>query len=233
MLRGFSSNKELIGSLVKQNYLTCPNLAKVMNSIDRADFVPDEITQYSYLDRPLGIGHSVTISAPHMHAYALEMLKDQLKTAKKTLDVGSGTGYLTLAFAKAMLLAGTKEVKSYGIEHIPELVKSSIVNIQKNHAELIDNKVVEIFEGDGRKGLEEYGPYDCIHVGAAIYIGQGVVEKLVDQLAVGGRLVAPVGTEQGQLFITYDRQKDGSVVKEEHLGVVYVPLTSKEKQLQG
>ena len=56
------------------------------------------------------------------------MLKDKLLTAKRCLDIGSGTGYLTLAFAKLMK---SKESISYGIEHIPELVKSSLVNISK------------------------------------------------------------------------------------------------------
>jgi protein-L-isoaspartate(D-aspartate) O-methyltransferase len=67
-----------------------------MQGIDRGDF-----TSYSpYVDSPQGIGYSATISAPHMHAFALEYFRDHLKVAKKVLDVGSGSGYLTLAFAK-------------------------------------------------------------------------------------------------------------------------------------
>ena len=97
--------------------------------------------------RPQRIGYNATISAPHMHAFALviaqynenscntecisyvkEFLKDQLKTAKRCLDVGSGSGYLTLAFAKLM---EQPDAVAYGIEHIPGLVKDSITNIEK------------------------------------------------------------------------------------------------------
>ena len=63
-----------------------------------------------------------------MHCYALELLHDRLLTAKRVLDVGSGTGYLTLAFS---LMMGDPEAVSYGVEHIGELVAGSIQNIQK------------------------------------------------------------------------------------------------------
>jgi len=131
-----------------------------MKTIDRADFTAVN----PYFDSPQSIGYNVTISAPHMHIHAMQMLKDTLINAKRCLDVGSGTGYLTLAFAKMMK---NKDAVSYGIEHIPELCKSSIENISKHHKEWLDSGKVVIYEGDGRLGLEKHAPFDCIHVGAA------------------------------------------------------------------
>ena len=80
-----------------------------------------------YNDSPQSIGHGATISAPHMHAYALEVLKDHLKEGNRALDVGSGSGYLVACFA---MMVG-KSGKVVGIEHIEELVKKSIENINK------------------------------------------------------------------------------------------------------
>lgn len=105
-------------ALVSKGVIKNPNVARIMEQVDRKFYAPS----FPYQDRPQGIGYGATISAPHMHAYALEYLYDKLKTAKYTLDVGSGTGYLTAAMA----LIVPKDSKVFGIEHVPELVKQSI-----------------------------------------------------------------------------------------------------------
>jgi protein-L-isoaspartate(D-aspartate) O-methyltransferase len=61
-----------------------------------------------------------------------------------------------------------------GIEHIPELFKKGVKNVAKSHQSLIDSKKIILLEGDGRKGAEEYGPFNCIHVGA----GKGIIKRL-------------------------------------------------------
>lgn len=101
-----------------------------------------------------------------MHAYALEYLKDCLKPGNRVLDVGSGSGYLTVAFSKMM----DDEGVVVGVEHIPELVTASIENISKSHKNLLEEKKIVIIERDGRLGAEEHAPYDCIHVGAGNHI---------------------------------------------------------------
>ena len=70
-------------------------VAKAMQAVDRKYYAPS----LPYIDSPQSIGYGATISAPHMHAYALEYLAQKLKVAKYVLDVGSGTGYLTAAMA--------------------------------------------------------------------------------------------------------------------------------------
>ena len=116
-----------------------------------------------------------------------------------------------------------------GIEHIKELCDFANQNISKHHKNLLDTKKVILVNGDGRKGCPEYGPYDCIHVGAA---AAQLPQPLIDQLANGGRLVIPVGEEGGTQYINIiDKDNNGKITKTQELCVSYVPLTSAEHQL--
>src|SRR3990167_8450800 len=93
----------LTAGLVREGVLRNQRTIEVFKSIERADFVPETLPEkYKYEDSPFPIGYNVTISAPHMHCYALEYMHDKLLSAKRALDVGSGTGYLTLAMAMMM-----------------------------------------------------------------------------------------------------------------------------------
>ena len=215
--------KELCDHLVRDGYLETPHIYQALLSVDRKDFAPSS----PYEDSPKPINYNVTISAPHMHAYCLELLKDHLKPGAKALDVGFGSGYLTVAMSKAMNDSGT----AVGIEHINELCEFAAKNINKHHKNLIDEKKVILICGDGRNGCSEYGPYDCIHVGAA---AAELPQALIDQLANGGRLVIPVGEPgENQYIYVIDKDKDGKISKRKELCVSYVPLTSVEKQLKG
>jgi len=219
------TNQNLVDGLIKQGVIKSDEVASVMRSVDRGDFVSSSM---SYVDSPQPIGFHATISAPHMHAFALEYLKDHLKTGKKALDVGSGSGYLTVCIAKMMNTPGSV---AYGIEHIPELVKTSLENIKNSsHKELLSEGRVVILEGDGRLGLKEFAPYDAIHVGAG---ADKFPQELLDQLAYGGRMLIPVGKFGEQEYLMIDKDKDGKIHKKTVLNVRYVPLTDKEKQLHG
>ncbi|CAF3816666.1 unnamed protein product [Adineta steineri] len=190
-----------------------------MLATDRLDFSTDRL----YEDAPQPIGYNVTISAPHMHAHALEMLHDKLIPGARVLDVGSGSGYLTACIARLIQPNG----KVIGIEHIPELVQLSIKNISKNGRSLFDDGILEVVSGDGRLGYPQGGPYDAIHVGAA---SANRPNELIEQLKPGGRLVVPVGVGSQKMMI-YDKTNDGHDVHERAtLGVSYVPLTDKSKQ---
>jgi protein-L-isoaspartate(D-aspartate) O-methyltransferase len=217
----YNSMKELCDHLKKDGYLKSQKVYDSLMNVDRKDFSKNS----PYEDRPQPINYNVTISAPHMHAYCLELLKDHLKPGGKALDVGFGSGYLTVAMSKMMEDKGT----AVGIEHIKELYDFANQNISKHHKNLLDTKKVILVNGDGRKGCPEYGPYDCIHVGAA---AAQLPQPLIDQLANGGRLVIPVGEQGGSQYIyIIDKDRNGNISQRKTLGVAYVPLTSVNKQL--
>ena len=215
--------KELCDQLKKKGYIISEKVYNSMMEVDRADFSP----RNPYQDSPQPINYNVTISAPHMHAYCLEVLRDHLKEGGKALDVGFGSGYLTVAMSKMMNDKGT----AVGIEHIKELCQFAEKNISKNHKNLLDSKKVILVQGDGRLGYKELGPYNCIHVGAAAH---ELPEALINQLANGGRLVVPVDDARGgQTINIIDKDRNGKISIRKELGVMYVPLTSVEKQLKG
>ena len=140
------------------------------------------------------------------------------------LDVGFGSGYLTVAMSKMMNDKGCV----IGIEHIRDLYNFGMNNICKHHKNLLENKAIELVLGDGRFGYKEKAPYRCIHIGAA---SRQPPKDIIDQLEVGGRLVMPLGDSNDQYIYTIDKHSDGNITMSKGLSVCYVALTSAKKQL--
>ena len=131
-----TSNENLISNLRKNNIISDQRVINAMLRVDRGNFC-----EYSpYQDAPQSIGYGVTISAPHMHGYALEHLKEHLREGNVALDVGSGSGYLTTCMA---IMVGTSG-RVIGIEHMPELVEQSKRNIAKGNSDLINSGTLQI-----------------------------------------------------------------------------------------
>merc|ERR1719204_1877683 len=158
------------------------SVEEAMKLTDRKHYCPQE----AYEDHPVPIGHAATISAPHMHVHALNLLKDYLRPGMKVLDVGVGSGYLASAMGR---MVGPKG-KVIGIDYIPELVKLAKTNISKADKDIMDSGVVTVIQADGWKGYESEAPFNAIHVGAA---AETMPEALVEQLASPGRMIIPVG----------------------------------------
>ena len=104
-----------------------------MAKIDRSNYTKTE----PYRDAPQSIGFRATISAPHMHAIALELLNDHLNEGDKALDVGCGSGYLTACMA-AMIGASGRVI---GVDHIPELVNLAESNVQNDNPNFLQTRV--------------------------------------------------------------------------------------------
>lgn len=215
------NNADLIRQLRENHIIRSDRVAQAMLAVDRGHY----IKRNAYQDSPQMLGYGVTISAPHMHAYALELLQEQLQEGKRALDVGSGSGYLTACMA---MMVGEKG-RVVGIDHVPELVDKAKDNVRAGNADLLEGaERLAFVVGDGRQGYPPDKPYDAIHVGAA---APEVPEALIQQLREGGRLVVPVGPEGGQQNLEqFDKLKGGQVVRKVLMGVSYVPLTSLQHQ---
>jgi len=213
---------ELCSGLIKDKFIKSQKVYDTIMQVDRADFAPTN----PYQDEPQRIGYNVVISAPHLHAYCLEALKDFLTEGSTALDIGFGSGYLTVAMSKMMNDKG----KVIGIEHIKDLYNWGINNISKHHQNLIDNKTIELVLGDGRLGYKAMAPYKCMHVGA---YSREVPNELIEQLACGGRLVMPLGEPDDHYIYCVDKDLNGKLKFTKGLSVCYVSLTSVKNQLKG
>ncbi|GAB5036588.1 protein-l-isoaspartate(d-aspartate) o-methyltransferase-like [Nannochloropsis oceanica] len=213
------SNTELVQRLRSANVITSERVKEVMLRVDRANYAPNS----AYEDSPQYLGYEQTISAPHMHAHALELLKDKLVPGATAMDVGCGSGYLTVAMGRMVEPKG----RVVGIDIVKPLVALARKNIAKADGDLLEKGVVTLECQTGWEGDKDKGPYDAIHVGAA---AASIPRSLVEQLKVGGIMILPVGPEGGnQALIRVEKIKDHGPIEEtyvaqELLGVRYVPL---------
>jgi protein-L-isoaspartate(D-aspartate) O-methyltransferase len=182
-----------------------------MLKVERHKFVPENIREYAYEDRPLSIGEGQTISQPYIVAYMTELL--QLKGNEKVLEIGTGSGYQA-----AILAELCKYV--YTIEIIPSLA----IRAEKLLKEL-NYKNIKIKIGDGYLGWKEYAPFDRIIVTCA---PDEIPQTLIDQLSDNGCMVIPVGSYSQELVLL--KKVGGKIIKKSVLPVRFVPMIHKEKE---
>ena len=170
--------------------------------------MPGHLVSSAYNDTPLPIGYEQTISQPYIVAYMSEALG--VAAQHKVLEIGTGSGYQA-----AVLGELAKEV--YSIEIVPELARQA-----RRTLEAMGYGSVHVREGDGYLGWPEAAPFDRIIVTAA---PDHVPQPLVDQLAVGGRMVIPLGAVLQRMTII-EKSAQG-VVRQETIPVRFVPLVRK------
>ncbi len=204
----------LIDQLIEEGYLKTPRIIQAFRKIKREDFVREEERGAAGLNLPLPIGEGQTISQPLTVAFMLENLGPREGDA--VLDVGSGSGWTTALLAEIVGERGAV----FGIERLKALKEFGDQNISKYN--FLKKGVVKTFEGDGRQGLPEFGPFDRILVSAAV---EQVPAPLLDQLKITGRLVIPVGKPgQGQEIAVIDRANENEYEEESFPGFLFVPL---------
>lgn len=213
-------------SLEQYKIVKSESVSKAMRAVDRANYCLD--ASEAYVDSPQPIGYEATISAPHMHAWCLELFTDMMKEGMTVLDVGSGSGYLTACMAHMLKEAYPNNPgKVVGIDIIPELVLYAQKCTQDANPELMAPKGPVSFQlADGWKGAPEHAPFDFIHVGAA---AESMPQLLVDQLRAGGRMVIPVHSQphswdQYLELVEKPISGNGPPTVERLMGVRYVPL---------
>ncbi len=181
------------------------DVIRVMKNTPRHDFIPAHLRDHAYDDRPLPIGSSQTISQPYIVALMTEYL--QLTGSEKVLEIGTGSGYQAAVLAPLVDTCYSIEVvKSLAIEASHKL---AVMNY--------DNIIVKW--GDGYQGWPEHAPFDRIIITAA---PPQIPEKLVEQLAVGGRMVLPVGSHFQELILITKTKK--GIHRKSIIPVRFVPM---------
>jgi len=198
--------------LIERRGITDSRVLDAMRTVPRHLFVPSTEQQRAYDDFPLPIGYGQTISQPYIVALMTELL--ELREGDKVLEVGMGSGY------QAAILAEIPGVKVYTIEIIPELARDAEERLKKLGYENIRCK-----RADGYLGWPEEAPFNAIIVTAA---PEEVPPPLIEQLAIGGRMVIPVGPPGGyQTLWKVVKQPDDTVEYSAEGGVAFVPFTGE------
>ena len=173
--------QELVDKISEKGILDI-NVLKAVGEVERDKFVPEAMKYHAYKDVALPIGYGQTISQPYTVAYMTQSLK--LKPDSKVLEIGTGSGYQAALLVKMGM-------RVYSIERQFEIYSQT----QK----LLDQLGIRVNTkyGDGTIGWEEFAPYDGIIVTAG---SPSIPVSLKKQLAVGGRLVIPVGNKNSQIL---------------------------------
>lgn len=203
--------RRMVEQQIESREIRDPRVLDAMRLVPRHRFVPDQLQDEAYSDTPLPIGLDQTISQPYIVAYMTEAL--QLAPTATVLEIGTGSGYQA-----AVLSEIARQV--YSVEIVPALAERS----QRILTEL-GYENIQLRQGDGYRGWPEAAPFDGIIVTAA---PDHVPPALVDQLAVGGRLVIPVGASAQQMRVI-TRTEDGPT-SETTIPVRFVPMTGEARE---
>ena len=209
-LSGARLNGEIKGMLnvIRAYGLEDTAVLQAMGRVPRHEFVPQKSRRYSYRDTPLAIGYGQTISQPYIVAEMTRQL--QLTSSSRVLEIGTGSGYQAAVLAEL-----TPNV--YSIEIIKPLLNRATKILEENGYDTI-----QLRHGDGYFGWPEAAPFDGIIVTCA---AGHIPPPLVEQLAIGGRMLIPVGKRFGtQYLIQVTKNQDGSISSRNLMAVRFVPL---------
>jgi protein-L-isoaspartate(D-aspartate) O-methyltransferase len=202
-------HKKMIERQIEARGVRDPLVLAALRAVERHRFVPDGERAYSYEDRPLPIGEGQTISQPYIVGLMTELLDP--KRTDKVLEIGTGSGYQAAVLGEIV-----RDV--YTIEIVEDLGRRSRALLK-----LLGYKNIHVRIGDGFQGWPEEAPFDKIIVTAA---PEEVPQPLIDQLAVGGILVIPVGPPSSQRLRILERRPDG-VVTRTSIAVRFVLMTGE------
>ena len=203
MVAGIRVITNHIGAEISKSALD-NRVLQAMAKVPRHEFVPVEVQQYAYLNRPLPIGFDKTISQPLMVAMMTDLL--ELKPNDVVLEIGTGLGY------QAAVLAELSE-RVYSVEIIDELAQRAVQRLKRQG---FTNVAVRI--GNGYSGWPEYAPFDKMIVTAAPDL---IPPPLINQLKAGGRMVIPIGLAGSQQLAVADKDLNGRVTIKQVMPVLF------------
>ena len=186
-----------------------PRVIDAMNWLPRERFMPADVSIHAYDDAAIPIGHGQTISQPYIVALMTEAL--DVHPENTVLEIGTGSGYQT-----AILSRLTREV--FSIERVKPLLDETFERLASLHI-----RNVRLKFGDGSLGWPERGPFDRIIIAAG---SPDVAEPLLSQLAIGGVLVAPLGSRDSQDLVKITKHAD-RIERVKLCGCRFVPLVGE------
>lgn len=203
--------------MVRDQLGDCPNprVREAMAWLPRQWFVPPGLQAEAYADHPLAIGAGQTISQPRVVAFMLSHLA--LRPGQRVLDLGAGSGYVTALLARLVGPDGSV----VAVERHRPLVAAARPILHHLAGLHHDLATCKLLHADGSTGCPEHAPFDGIHCGCA---GPTLRTDWIDQLAPDGRLIAPVGPEDGQYLELVMRQQDHHLQRCRLWPVRFVPL---------
>ncbi|MEK6973295.1 MAG: protein-L-isoaspartate(D-aspartate) O-methyltransferase [archaeon] len=206
--------KLLIESMLLSGAIKSSSVKKAFLSVNREEFFPKDILEYSYADSAFSIGYNQTISQPSTIAMMLELLA--VEKNQNVLEIGAGSGYVLALLAEIV----GKKGKVYGIDIVPELAMNARTTLAK-----LGYENIEIYHSDGTLGLKDFSPFDRILFSAAC---PEIPKPVINQLNKNGIIVAPVGKYQQWMHIL-KKDSEGKISGEvSDLGpFVFVPLKGK------
>jgi len=206
------ARKLMVTTQIERRGVRDRHVLAAMREVPREAFVDRGFEEFAYEDTPLGIGEGQTISQPYIVALMIETA--EVKPGDRVLEIGAGSGYAAAVLSR---IAG----RVHAIERHASLAESA-----RRRFRTLGYDGIELHVGDGTLGWPQAAPFDAILVAAG---GPDVPEALKRQLAVGGRLVIPVGTAEGrQTLLKVTRKADGTFEEEERGAVMFVPLIGEQ-----
>jgi len=206
-----TASNDLINYLKNSRFLNDKKVEEAFRNIPRHEFVPSSELDYAYYNEPLPTKKNQTISQPAVVSRMTEWL--DVRQGQKILEIGTGSGWQTAILS---YLVGPRTV--YSVEIKPELAKFARKNLEK-----LEIKNVDVILSDGSIGYSKASPYDRIIITAAC---TEIPLPLLDQLADGGLLVAPVG-DSSQSLVLLQKTRKGIVEIKNESHYVFVPLLGK------
>jgi protein-L-isoaspartate(D-aspartate) O-methyltransferase len=204
--------KAMVQEQLRRGGIRDPVVLAAMEKVPRHRFVPADLRELAYEDGPLPIGHGQTISQPYIVALMTELIEP--KKTMRVLEIGTGSGYQAAVLGECV-----GEVDS--IEVVPELGRAAAALLKE-----MGYRNVHVKIGDGYEGWPDRAPFDAILLTAAP--PEHVPRPLLEQLKIGGRLVAPVG--RGVQDLVRIRRTEKGFDREVIAPVQFVPMTGKAQR---